>query len=130
MFLTSTYQQDSRDGADKISLNWCNQNKRKTVAPLIFYYSFKVLFSITTYNFLTTGSKLQYGPSIFACLLFTLTQVRRSYRNHVKEISWNFKDLARISLAVLKKTVIFWKFQNGSINLFGIISEESWFLIS
>ena len=75
MFLTSTYQRDSRDGADKISLNWCTQNKRKTVAPLIFYYSFKVLFSITTYNFLTNGSKLQHGPSIFACLLFTLAQV-------------------------------------------------------
>ena len=31
-----------------------------------------VFFSVTTYNFLTTGSKLQHAPSIFACLCFTL----------------------------------------------------------
>ena len=31
-----------------------------------------MLFSITTYNFLTTGSKLQHVPSIFAYLYFTL----------------------------------------------------------
>ena len=29
-------------------------------------------FQITTYNFLTTGTKLQHVPSIFACLYFTL----------------------------------------------------------
>ena len=31
-----------------------------------------MIFNITTYNFLTTGSKLQRVPSVFACLYFTL----------------------------------------------------------
>ena len=56
--------------------------------------------------------------------------VRRSCRNHVREISANFKDPARVGLAFLKKIVIFWTFQNGSIKLLGITSEENWFLIS
>ena len=52
------------------------------------------------------------------------------YRNHVKEISVNLKDPAIIDLAVLKKTIKFSRFQNGSINLLSITSKESWFLIS
>ena len=31
----------------------------------------------------------------------------QSYRNHAKKISGNFKNLARVGLAVLKKIVIF-----------------------
>ena len=54
----------------------------------------------------------------------------QSYRNPVREISGSFKDPARIDLAVLKKIVNFLRFQNGSMNLLGITSEESWFLIS
>ena len=41
-----------------------------------------------------------------------------------------FQGSCGSNLAVLKKTVNFWRFQNGSINLLGITSEESWFLIS
>ena len=54
----------------------------------------------------------------------------QSYRNHVKEISGSFKDPARVDLAVLKKIVNFWRFQNGSMNLLGVTSEECCFLIS
>ena len=54
----------------------------------------------------------------------------QSYWNHTKEISGRFKDPARVDLAVLRKIVNFWRFQNGSVNLLGITSKESWFLIS
>ena len=43
----------------------------------------------------------------------------QSYRNHAKEISGSFKDPVRVDLAVLKKIVNFWRFQNGSMNLLG-----------
>ena len=56
-------------------------------------------------------------PSIFACLHSYALHLQL-YRNHVKEISGNFKDLVRVDLAVLKIIVIFWRFQNGSINFF------------
>ena len=95
-----------------------------------------MFFSITTYNFLTTDSKLQHVPSIFSLIVFTSLwslhsyAARRSYKNHVKEVSGNFKDPVRVCLAVLKKNGYFSRFQNSSINLFGITSEESWFLSS
>ena len=56
------------------------------------------------------------------------TLLRLVHRNHVKEISGNFKDLARVDLAVLKKIVNFWRFQNGSINLLGIAARKVCFL--
>ena len=112
-------------------LSRCNQTKEKHLLPS--FYITRLVCS--TYNFLTTGTKLLHVPSIFTFLVFTLLlslhsyAARRSYRNHVKEISENFKDLAKVGLAVLKKIVIFWIFQNGSINVFKITSQESWFLI-
>ena len=48
----------------------------------------------------------------------------------MKEISGNFKDPARVDLEVLKRIVNFSRFQNGSINMLGITSEENSFLIS
>ena len=36
------------------------------------------------------------------------------------EILEDFKDLARVCLAVLKNIVTFWRLQNGNINWFGI----------
>ena len=54
----------------------------------------------------------------------------KSYRNHATEISERFKDLARVDLAFIKQIVNFWRIRNGSLNLLGITSEESWFLIS
>ena len=59
------------------------------------YHSINVLFSITTYKFLTTGGKLYIAcASIFACLHFISLYAFRlkPYKNHVKEISRNFKD--------------------------------------
>ena len=139
MFLTSPPPATEQDGEDKISFKFWKtgyldvMKQRKTFALLILHHSFNVFFSITAYNFLTTGSKLQHVPSIIAFFtsiwsLHSYT-AHRSYRNHAKEISGNFKDLVRVGLAVLKNIVIFWRFQNGSVNLFGITSEESWFLI-
>ena len=53
--------------------NWSpryNQNKKKDSCST--YHPFNVFFSITVYNFLTTGRKLQNVPFNFACLNFTL----------------------------------------------------------
>ena len=47
------------------------------------------------------------------------------YRNHVEKFSGDFKNLARVGLAILRKIFIFIKFWNGSIKLFGITSEQS-----
>ena len=118
-------------GTDKISFRfwkiWIKPEQIKNSYSR--HHSFNVFFSITNCNFLITDSR--HDPSIFACLHFTLTHYLhlKSYRNHVREISRNFKDPARVGLAVLKKIVIFWRFQNDSIDLFGITSEENWFLI-
>ena len=46
-----------------------------------------MFFSITTYNFLTTGSKL-YSKCLPSLLAFTSFLYLQSYRNHAKEISW------------------------------------------
>ena len=91
-----------------------------------------MIFRITTYNFLRLLASVFH---LCLCLHSALTLHfqalhLRSDRNHVKEISGSFKDPARVDLAVLKKIVNFWRFQNGSTNLLGITSEESWFLIS
>ena len=45
--------------------------KKKNSCPT--YHPFNVFFGITTYNFLTTGGKLQQVPSIFACIEFIIT---------------------------------------------------------
>ena len=98
------------------------------------YHSFNVFFSITTYNFITTGRQLKlaskYLPVVFSLSLHFYALLLQSYRNQVKEISKNLKNQARVYLAVLEKIVIFQRFQNGNINLFRITNEESWFLIS
>ena len=56
--------------------------------------------------------------------LFVFTSLLRiafvALQKLCQKISGNFKDPGRVDLAVLKKIVIFWGFQNGSINLFGI----------
>ena len=57
-------------------LSRCNQNKRKTVAPP--YHSFNLFFSVTTYHFLPTDSKLAIAIAstchlcFSSCLHFTL----------------------------------------------------------
>ena len=108
----------------------CNQNKKKTVALHITHLMCCLALLLRISLQLVASYKQVH--SIFACLHFILTHYlsSQSYRNHVKEISGSFKDLARVGLAILKKTVIFWRFQNGSIDLFRVTSKESWFLIS
>ena len=50
-----------------------------------------MFFSITTYNFLTTGSKLQHVSSISACLYFTLvSSLLRSMQVLQKPCQGNF----------------------------------------
>ena len=83
-----------------------------------------MFFIINTSNFFATGSSLWQKPSIFTCLYFFIAAA--VLRKPCQEY---FKDPARVGLAVLKNIVIFWKFRNGSVKLFGNTSEENWFLI-
>ena len=94
-----------------------------------------MIFRTTTYNFLNFLRLLASAFHLCLCLhsAFTLhihALHLQSYRNHVKEILGSLKDPARVDLAVLKKIVNFLRFQNGSMNLLGITSEESWLIIS
>ena len=68
--------------------------------------------ALDTYNFLTTGSKLQHVPSIFACLYFTLV---RSLLH---------------SMQVLQKPCQgnFGKFQGSGESRFGVSEKDSYFL--
>ena len=116
-------------------LSSCNQNKRKTVTPHITHLIYSLVFLLTISLLLVANfshSKRLSSLLFVFCMssLCSYTLHLQSYRNHVKEISGNFKNPARVGLAVLKKTVIFWKFQNGSINLLRIAREESWFSYS
>ena len=98
-------------------------------------HSFKAIFSITTHNFLTTDTELKLvsllASAFHLCLCLYLHFAvsdglhLQSYRNNVEEISGNFKDPTRVDLAFLKKIVNFSRFQNGSLNLLSITSEES-----
>ena len=101
------------------------------------YHSFNLFFSITTYHFLTTDSKLAIARA--KCLPYLLVFLSSfhsyalhlyPYRNYVKEILGNFKNPVGVVSVVLKKIDSFLKFQNGSINLLGIASEEILFIIS
>ena len=103
--------------------DYLDVTKRETVEPhinhLLCSYNYYLQF---LYNW------CQFIASAFHLCLSSLHSYAlhwQPYRNHVKEISRNFKDAARVNLAVLKKNVILWRFQNGSINLFGTASEES-----
>ena len=71
-----------------------------------------MLFSITTYNFLTTASKLQHVLSIFACLYFALvTSLLRSTQVLQKPCQENFE-----------------KFQGSSQSRFGGSEKDRYFL--
>ena len=77
------------------------------------YYSFNVLFSIITYNFLPTVQLLaSYNWCLPSLLAFTYSYTLhlQSYRIQVKKIFRNFKNSVRVGLAVLKKIIIFLKF--------------------
>ena len=109
----------------------CNQDKKKKTVALHITRLMCCLVLPFRISLELVASYKQVH-SIFAFLHFILTHYLciQSYRNHVKEIWGSFKDLARVGLAVLKKIVIFWRFQNGSIDLLRITSKESLFLIS
>ena len=94
----------------------------------ISHHSFNEFLSITTYNFLKT---YPYSVRLPSLLVFTsLWPLLSRTQLLQKPCQGNFKDPARVGLVVLKKIVIFWRFQNGSITLFRITREENWFLIS
>ena len=69
------------------------------------YHSFNVFFSITTYNFITTGRQLKlaskYLPFVFSLPLHFYALLLQSYWNQVKEISKNLKNQARVYLAYI-----------------------------
>ena len=113
-------------------LSSCNQNKRKTVATHITHLIYSLVFLFTNSLLQVpyfSHSKCLSSLLVVFCMssLCSYASHLQSYRNHVKEISGSFKNPAWVGLAVLKKIVIFWKFQNGSTNLLRIAREESWF---
>ena len=117
-----------QDRADKNSLQFWKTGyldvaKRETVEPHINHlmrsYNYYLQFLYNWYQFIAIAFHLCLSSLRFYALHLQLC------RNHVKEISRNFKDPARVNLTVLQKNVIFWRFQNGSMNLFGITSEKS-----
>ena len=96
-----------------------------------------MFFSITTNTFLTTGSKLQHVPSIFACLRFTLvsslgTQVlqKSSQGNFGKFQVGKFQVYGESRFGGSEKDRHFLKISKWQHNILGITSEESWLLIS
>ena len=107
-------------------LSRCNQNKRKSVAPHINLFS-----SVTTYYFLTTDSKLAIttAGAFLSSLAFLSSYLHFTLTHFVaiqKPCQGNFEKSEESG----ESSFNFGKFQNGSINLFGITSEEIWFIIS
>ena len=96
----------------------CQQNKRKSCST---YYLFSEFFIKTICNILIIGY-LAVATAFHLCLPSLLSYSQKSCQG-------NFKNPTKVGLAVLKKIVIFWIFKNGSINLFGNTSGESWLLI-
>ena len=84
----------------------------------------KIIIKLVRYPFW----KIINIPSLSSLTLHFHALHLQSYKNHVKEISGTFKDPASVDLAVLKKIVNFWRFQNSSMNLLGITSEKVDFL--
>ena len=116
-------QQERHEQADKNSwLSRCNQNKTKTV-PL---YVTHLMCSLLLILLISLQLVAHYGKSLPSLLVFTFFIAAAVLRKPCQEY---FKDPARVGLAVLKNIVIFWKFRNGSVKLFGNTSEENWFLI-
>ena len=114
----------------KDRLSRCNQNKWKEVAPHITHLMCSSVLLLTISLQLVAASYSLCLPSLVVFIsLLSYALHSQFYRNLVKWILRNFKDPARVGLVFLKKIIIFWRFQNGSINLFRITSEESWFLV-
>ena len=118
-FLNHHHQQQRRMGQIKFLLNFerlaiqIEPNKRTTVAPLISHHSFNKFFSITTYNFFTTGSKLATARAfIFPCLYFPLVpSLLCSTKVLEKPCQGNFR-----------------KFQGSSESKFGSSEKDLYFL--
>ena len=89
-------------------LSRCNQTREKHLL-----HSFQITrLMCSTYNFLTTGSKLLHVPSIFACLYFTLVpSLLRSTQVLQKPCHGNFG-----------------KFQGSGESRFGVPEKDRYFL--
>ena len=66
-------------------------------------------------------------PSPFPCSPVIRVNVREK-TPHRKKKKGNFKDPAKVGLVILTKIIIFGRFWNGSINLFGNTSNTTYFL--
>ena len=117
-----------QDGADKIFLQFLETGyldvtkpKEKQLLHSNYITHIMCYLVLQTYNFLTTGS---YVPSIFACLHSTLMHYICSLKETMLR---KFREISGICESRFGSSE---KFQNGSINLLGITSEESWSLIS
>ena len=106
-----------------------NHNKRKTVDQHITHLMWSLVL------LLTISLRLAESCSELASeCLPSLTLSSLTFAALQKLSQGNFGKFQRSGggrwLALLKKIVNFWRFENGSINLLGITSEESWSLIS
>ena len=89
---------------------------------LITYLMCSILLLLTIS--IQLPSSLWKESIIFICLHFFLVDAVLQ-----KPRQGNFKDPVRVALGAVKKIIIFWRFQNDSVNLFGDTSEENWFLV-
>ena len=103
----------------------CNQNKRKTDAPDITHLRCSLVL-LLTFSLQLIASRCL--PIISACLHFIV--MHHTFLETMAKKFWEISRICWVDLVVLKRINIFWKLWNGSINLFGIINEEYWFLIS
>ena len=97
-------------------LTRCNQNKRTVLPHITPHLMCSLVLLLTIPLQLVAKLKHVLLPSLlFFTSLHSYALHLQSYRNHVKKVSGNYKDPAREGLTALKKIVIFWRFQNGSM---------------
>ena len=96
-------------------LSRCKQNKRKTVAPHIPHLMCSLVLLLTISLQLVASCRmcLPYLLVFTSLLRITFAVLQKSCQGNFRK----FQRLASVGLAALKKIVIFWRFQYGSINV-------------
>ena len=102
-------------------LSRCKRNKRKTIAPHIIQLMCFLLWQWTI-SLQLVPSHSSDPPSLLVFTSFYICSL-------TKTMPRKFQGSGESWFGGFEKIRIFWRFQNGSINLFGNASQESWFLI-
>ena len=102
-------------------LSRCKRNKRKTIAPHIIQLMCFLLWQWTI-SLQLVPSHSSDPPSLLVFTSFYICSL-------TKTMPRKFQGSGESWFGGSEKILIFWRFQNGSINLFGNASQESWFLI-